>query len=666
MNKKIVTLILCLISIIAFSSFNTYQNVTADDSYYSSVMGLEGEELLNALADLTQANHTNYNNYGEVRYMYEADKDPNNPANTLDFYSHISVKGEWDGGNTWNREHVWPQSLSGGLYNNTTNSTRGAGGDIHHLRPAIPNINSSRQDKLYTDFDYIEATGTAKYFEGVLVAYDSTGLWEPLDNVKGDAARILMYLYMHYSLEVEANSDHSYAGNLSIENVVYTDEGTSEAAWELLCIWNSLDPVDDFEMNRNIYCYNVTGVYNPFIDHPEFADLIFSESGIRVSYAVESGVTFNYNDKTSYEEGDLIAKPTIDPVRNGYDFKGWTSVKDSTTPWNFSTNTVTENITLYPRWEKAFSYDFIADVNSIKCQLAFNYNTIEVENAAAYKLVKNINELSAGDEIIIVNNEAKVAISTNQKSNNRGTASVNIENETIQYLGSDVQIIELVTGTVANTFGFKVDTKYLYAANSSSNYLRSSASLDANGSWLITIDASTGSATIKAQGSNTRNWLRFNKTSDLFSCYGSGQQDVFIYKSVPANGTGYELTKLDIIYTYSISETVYNKYNGDYNFGFLVDEVYTNASSVKKEGNEYIVSITIDSTEDLDSKYNIKPAIYSSSSNTLYIANVSNSYSVKDLITKYLAITSGSGLSSADLEKIEAAKEVLNYFLHNC
>jgi endonuclease I len=228
MKKKIITLILCIVSIFAVIISVNFQYADANNSYYSSVEGLEGEELLNALADLTQAKHTNYNTYGEVRYMYEADQDPNNSSNVLDFYSQISVAGAWDGGSTWNREHVWPKALSGGLYTNTDNSDRGAGADIHHLRPTIPNINSSRQDKRYTDFDYIEQNGVENKFNGVLVAYDSTGLWEPLDNVKGDAARILMYLYMHYSTEVEANADFSYAGNLDITNVFYTDEETDE------------------------------------------------------------------------------------------------------------------------------------------------------------------------------------------------------------------------------------------------------------------------------------------------------------------------------------------------------------------------------------------------------------------------------------------------------
>ncbi|MBR3389732.1 MAG: hypothetical protein IKG83_04370 [Prevotella sp.] len=39
-------------------------------------------------------------------------------------------------------------------------------------------------------------------------------------------------------------------------------------------------------------------------------------------------------------------------------------------------------------------------------------------------------------------------------------------------------------------------------------------------------------ATIKFTGNNTRNWIRYNTTSNIFSCYGSGQQPVQIYKEV--------------------------------------------------------------------------------------------------------------------------------------
>ena len=88
---------------------------------------------------------------------------------------------------------------------------------------------------------------------------------------------------------------------------------------------------------------------------------------------------------------------------------------------------------------------------------------------------------------------------------------------------SVVEIMEF-----AGTFAFAVDSGYLYAASSSKNYLKIEKTISANSSWAITI--SGGSATVKATGSYTRNWLRFNAQNSIFAAYGSGQQDICIYK----------------------------------------------------------------------------------------------------------------------------------------
>ena len=145
-----------------------------------------------------------------------------------------------------------------------------------------------------------------------------------------------------------------------------------------------------------------------------------------------------------------------------------------------------------------------------------------------WTLVTNISELAAGDKIVIVAKDYNYALSTTQNKNNRGQAAVT-KNGNIVTFGDDVQIITLESGTTAGSYAFNVGNGYLYAASSSSNHLKTETTLSANSSWAITIAAS-GTATIKATGSNTRNWLRYNKTSSLFSCDGSNQQDVVIYK----------------------------------------------------------------------------------------------------------------------------------------
>ena len=151
-------------------------------------------------------------------------------------------------------------------------------------------------------------------------------------------------------------------------------------------------------------------------------------------------------------------------------------------------------------------------------------------NAETATLVTDVEELEVGNQIIIVATDSKVALSTTQNNNNRGQIyAERTADKSVVTLNSDIQVITLEEGKQAGTFAFNVGGGYLYAASSSGNYLRTKTTLDDNGSWKIEISES-GVANIKAQGSYTHNLLRYNEQSSLFSCYGSGLQDLSIYK----------------------------------------------------------------------------------------------------------------------------------------
>lgn len=300
--------------------------------YYSSAQGLKGTELLNKIAQITNTNHRYYNNYGELRggNCY-SDADSSDPENKLiDFYTGWSFDNDWITSNdtgynrdlVWEREHVWCKSLSGSLFTEVQNSDVGAGSDIHHLRPEIGSLNGSRSNKPFAEledttdniFYYTDPNTNEKIETG---CYATSSYFEPRKESKGDVARILMYLYMHYSNKVSVNT-HSYAGNLVITNVVYTDSKTEQAAWDLLLDWNELDPVDEFEMNRNNYCASVTGTRNPFIDHPEYADIIWNTSysgngadggvGGDIDSGNTGGSTDSGNEGGSSDTGDVETK----------------------------------------------------------------------------------------------------------------------------------------------------------------------------------------------------------------------------------------------------------------------------------------------------------------------------------------------------------------------
>lgn len=159
-------------------------------------------------------------------------------------------------------------------------------------------------------------------------------------------------------------------------------------------------------------------------------------------------------------------------------------------------------------------------------------NRAEVEiPTEVYTLLTDINELTVGDKIIIAAMDYGYALSTTQKSNNRGQVEITKSGDLTEItppLSTDVQIMTVEAGLKDGTFAFNTGSGYLYAASSSSNYLRTETTLSDNSSWTVTV-SSDGMATITAQGANTRNVMRYNSTSGLFSCYGSGQNGVSIY-----------------------------------------------------------------------------------------------------------------------------------------
>ena len=146
-----------------------------------------------------------------------------------------------------------------------------------------------------------------------------------------------------------------------------------------------------------------------------------------------------------------------------------------------------------------------------------------------WELVTNVNSLAAGDKVVIVAKDYDYALSTTQNENNRGQAEVTKNNDNTVAFGKDVQVLTLETGTVDNTFALNTGKGYLYAVSSSSNYLKTQTKKDENASWKITI--TDGTASIVAQGTNSRNVMQYNQSSSLFACYASASQKaVCIYK----------------------------------------------------------------------------------------------------------------------------------------
>ncbi len=261
------------------------------DQYYDRAVGLSGSELKSALHDIV-SDHVKYPYSSSSTDVWDilkdSDEDPNNPNNVILLYTGRSqAKTENSGenltytGDRWNREHVWAKS------HGFPSETDTAYTDCHHLRPADETVNSSRSNK---DFD----NGGDQHTEAT-ECYTDSDSWEPRDAVKGDVARMIFYMVVRY--------DPGY----HTDNTVYDLELVDYAGIDIgdppgeplfgklstLLSWHNQDPVDDFEMHRNEIVYGYQGNRNPFIDHPEWVDSIFSgqlASNTQIGYTTTSMV----------------------------------------------------------------------------------------------------------------------------------------------------------------------------------------------------------------------------------------------------------------------------------------------------------------------------------------------------------------------------------------
>ena len=173
-----------------------------------------------------------------------------------------------------------------------------------------------------------------------------------------------------------------------------------------------------------------------------------------------------------------------------------------------------------------------------------------------YQRVTSVSELEAEKSFLIVNVDEQgrcIALSNEQKKNNRGAVAVILANDkiTLEQNSMACQLVLKGSSSVGWSFYDEVNGGYLYAASSSGNYLKTQSTLDDDGRADIRFEANI--ATITFKGTNKRNVMQYNPNngSPLFACYGSeSQKPLQLFKKVesignqvaapvfaPANGT---------------------------------------------------------------------------------------------------------------------------------
>ncbi|OCA68990.1 endonuclease I [Chryseobacterium artocarpi] len=313
--------------IILFTVFAGLANAQAPAGYYNAANGLSGAALKTALSSIISSGHQDkgYNGLWTAYKTTDIDKDYENDGSILDIYSEKPVGADpykympgsnqcgtySTEGNCYNREHIVPQSLF--------NQSSPMVSDVHFIRATDGKVNGMRSN--YPFGKVGSATFTSK--NGSKLGNSSSSgysgtVFEPIDEFKGDVARMIFYFVTRYQSKLSSFSSGNMLGSSTFPGL---------QTWELnvLLAWHNQDPVSQAEIKRNNASYTYQGNRNPFIDNPNYVNLIWGSqtptndtqaptaaTGLTVSGKTSNSISLTWNAST-----DNVGVSSYDVYMNG-------------------------------------------------------------------------------------------------------------------------------------------------------------------------------------------------------------------------------------------------------------------------------------------------------------------------------------------------------------
>jgi endonuclease I/chitodextrinase len=299
--------------ILFFLGFACLANAQAPTGYYNSANGLTGANLKTALSTIITNGHQDkgYSGLWTGYKTTDIDKNYENDGSILDIYSEkptgtdpykytpvtnqcgtYSVEG-----NCYNREHIVPQSLF--------NEASPMVSDIHFIRATDGKVNGMRSNYPFGKVGTATFTSQNGSKLGNSTSSGYSGIvFEPIDEFKGDVARMIFYFVTRYQSKLSTFTTGNMLGSSTYPGL---------QTWELnvLLAWHNQDPVSQAEINRNNASYTFQGNRNPFIDNPSYVDAIWGSqqpttdtqapttvTGLAVSGTTSSSVSLAWNAST--------------------------------------------------------------------------------------------------------------------------------------------------------------------------------------------------------------------------------------------------------------------------------------------------------------------------------------------------------------------------------
>jgi endonuclease I len=222
-----------------------------------------------------------YENDGTLLDIYSENPtgaDPYNYFDTDDQCGNYSIEG-----NCYNKEHLIPKSYF--------NDAMPMYSDAHHVVPSDGKVNGWRGNLPFgvvgTANNYCNGGATnvpchsqnnSKIGNNVNSGYSagfSGKVFEPIDEFKGDIARTYFYFATRYESQMAG-----FYNNANNTEVIAMFDGSADKVFDstflnILLTWHFMDPVSPKEIAFNDAIYTFQGNRNPYIDHPEYVQLIW-------------------------------------------------------------------------------------------------------------------------------------------------------------------------------------------------------------------------------------------------------------------------------------------------------------------------------------------------------------------------------------------------------
>lgn len=173
-------------------------------------------------------------------------------------------------GACYNREHAYPRAWFGDDIH--------VRGDLHNVYATDGESNSRHANWPYAEVGSATWTSPAgaKLGSCSFAGYNGT-VFEVIDEYKGDLARTMFYMVTAYENSMPAWKNLSTADSALDGTTWPSLDAWAVRQWYK---WHVQDPVSQKEITRNDSVFRIQGNRNPFIDHPEYVQLIWNCNGL--------------------------------------------------------------------------------------------------------------------------------------------------------------------------------------------------------------------------------------------------------------------------------------------------------------------------------------------------------------------------------------------------